>query len=225
MSEVLVRADAVSRVFREGGSRHVAIAPATFTVESDQQIALEGPSGSGKSTLLHLLAGLDRPSSGTLEWPALGARADLKPGPVAMAFQGQSLLPALTVKENVALPLLLLDTHEPSALEAAAEMLELLELTGVADNLPQEISGGQQQRASLARALVGRPRLVLVDEPTGQQDRATAGRVVEIMLARARGCGAAVVVATHDPSVVERLSHRWTLADGRLGGEMVVRLP
>ena len=107
MSDLLVRASGLSRVFGNGHGAVVAIAEATFEVGPGDNIALVGPSGSGKTSLLHLIAGIDQPSAGVIEWPALGGPEDLRPGPVAFAFQGPSLLPPLTVEENVALPLLL----------------------------------------------------------------------------------------------------------------------
>ena len=167
-------------------------------------------------TLLHLLAGLDAPTSGRIEWPALGPPDRLRPGPIGFAFQGPSLLSPLTVLENVALPLLLLDREEREANEASAGLLERLRLTDVADKLPEELSGGQLQRAGLARALVGGPALVLADEPTGQQDRETGRLVVDVLLDEAGRSGAAIVVATHDRTVAERLSKRWELVNGRL---------
>src|SRR5581483_6739888 len=136
----------------------------------------------------------------------------LRPGAVAIAFQGPSLLPPLTVLENVALPLLLAGCPEPQARRAAAAAMERLDMSELAEKLPEELSGGQLQRAGLARALVDDPRLVLADEPTGQQDRASAERVLEVTEAS----GAALVVATHDLLVAERLSERWEMESGRL---------
>src|SRR3989442_9188384 len=159
--EVLVRAESLSRLFGAGLGAVSAVAEATFTIQSADRIALVGPSGSGKSTLLHLLAGLDRQTGGQIEWPALGPPESLRPGPVAMAFQGPSLLPPLTVLENVALPVLLAGGDERDAMGEAADMIERLDLVAVRDKLPEEISGGQSQRAGIARALVGRPKLIL----------------------------------------------------------------
>src|SRR2546427_5272747 len=107
MPETLVRAMSIERAFGVGGAQVKAVTDATFSVAAGDTVALAGPSGSGKSTLLHLIAGLDAPTSGSIEWPALGERRALRPGPVAMAFQGPSLLPPLTVLENVALPVIL----------------------------------------------------------------------------------------------------------------------
>ena len=223
MSETLVRAVSLGRAYRSGAARVMAVNEATFTMNAGDTVALAGPSGSGKSTLLHLIAGLDAPTSGSIEWPALGERRALRPGPVAMAFQGPSLLPPLTVWENVALPVLLAGGDERDAMGQAADMIERLDLVAVRDKLPEEISGGQSQRAGIARALVGRPKLILADEPTGQQDRASGQRLLRAVLSRTEETGAALLVATHDPDIAERLDARWSLADRRLETGVVLR--
>jgi ABC-type lipoprotein export system ATPase subunit len=216
VSGPLVRCEAVSRTYGSGRTATVALREVTCTVEAGAQIALTGPSGSGKTTLLHLLAGLDEPTEGTIAWPALGARGSLRPGPLALVFQGPSLLPPLTVAENVALPLQLLGEPASAALVAARAALDRLDLLELADKLPEEISGGQSQRAAVARAIVGRPRLILADEPTGQLDHASGEAVVTALVEAAADAGAALLVSTHDPAVAERLAGRWELRDGRL---------
>src|SRR5581483_11056887 len=212
----LVRAETVGIAYGSGSARVTAVEEATFEIEPGERVALVGPSGSGKTSLLHLMAGLERPTSGTITWPAIGPIQSLRPGAAAIAFQGPSLLPPLTVLENVALPLLLGGYPEPQARRAAAAAMERLEISELAEKLPEELSGGQLQRAGLARALVDDPRLVLADEPTGQQDRASAERVMEVLLEVTEASGAALVVATHDLLVAERLSERWEMESGRL---------
>jgi predicted ABC-type transport system involved in lysophospholipase L1 biosynthesis ATPase subunit len=221
MPEVLVRGERVARTFDSGRGSITAVSDATFTIEPGETIALVGPSGSGKSTLLHLIAGLDAPTSGEIAWPGIGARDDLRPTSVSVAFQSASLLPPLSVLENVALPLLLAAGSEDDAVRTARGLLTRFELDGLADRLPEELSGGQAQRAGLARALVGRPRLVLTDEPTGQQDRGTGARVIEVLLAAASDVGAALVIATHDLAIADRAPRRWTLTDGVLRTEAI----
>ena len=218
--DVLVRADAIERVHGSGRDAVAALVDASFTISARERIAIVGPSGSGKSTLLHLIAGLDIPTSGSITWPAVGTREQLRPGPVALAFQGPSLLPPLSVVENVALPVLLAGGDEGEAMEIARQMLERFELAEIADKLPEEISGGQSQRAGVARALAGSPRLVLADEPTGQQDRETGMHVLDTLLELISASGAALVVATHDLAVAELLPIRWTVAGGRLATEV-----
>jgi len=223
MDEPLVRGVGVSRTFGSGRASVPALREATFEVHPGDRVAVVGPSGSGKSTLLHVIAALDRPTTGTIEWPALGPAPSLRPGLVSFSFQGPSLIPPLTVLENVALPLLLAGVAEEEALEQATGAVEGLDLVAVAAKLPEELSGGQSQRASVARALVGRPRIVLADEPTGQQDRRSGQRVIDEMLRRAEAVGAALVVATHDRTVAERLPTRWTLEGGVLDTGVVAR--
>ena len=208
----------VGRTYGHGGAATVALAPTDCEIRQGDRIALVGPSGSGKSTLLHLVAGLDTPTHGQVSWPAIGARDDLQPGRVAVVFQGPSLLPALTVLENVALALVLDGTRDAQARAAARDALDRLDLGELADKLPEEISGGQAQRVAAARALAGHPLLILADEPTGQLDRANGAIVIDVLLEAARHSGAALVVATHDPTVADRIPMRWTMQSGELTG-------
>jgi ABC-type lipoprotein export system ATPase subunit len=214
--DVLVRVAGVARTFGKGRAAVVAVHGVSGEIGAGARLALTGPSGSGKSTLLHLLAGLDEPTVGTVTWPALGERHQLRPGPVAMVFQGSSLLPPLDVAENVALPLLLAGGSPAEADAAARRALDRLGLADLAAKLPEELSGGQAQRVAVARALAGRPRLILADEPTGQLDHRTGAVVVDALLETADALGAALVVATHDPRVADHLAARWSMADGRL---------
>jgi putative ABC transport system ATP-binding protein len=213
--DVLVRCENVGRIYCAGRAQVVAVADVNCEVRAGERIAVVGPSGSGKSTLLHLMAGLDEPTAGTVSWPALGARAALRPGPVGIVFQSPSLLPPLDVVENVALPLLLAGVAPGVARAEAEHALEVLDLTALADKLPEEISGGQAQRVAVARALAGRPRLILADEPTGQLDHDSGAVVIDVLLSAAAATGAAVVVTTHDGAIAERLDLRWSMLDGR----------
>jgi ABC-type lipoprotein export system ATPase subunit len=216
VTDVLVRASGLSRQFGNGQGAVVAVAGATFEIRQGDRIALTGPSGSGKTSLLHLIAALDQPSTGVIEWPALGRAGDLRPGPVAVAFQGPSLLPPLTVVENVALPALLAGSAEAAATAAAGVLIDRLGLADVASKLPEQISGGQAQRAGLARALMGEPRLILADEPTGQLDRGSAAELMDVLLQQVTATHAALVVATHDTAVAGRLPLRWSMTDRTL---------
>jgi ABC-type lipoprotein export system ATPase subunit len=212
----LARCVGAGRTYGTGSAATVALQPTDCEVPSDARIALVGPSGSGKSTLLHLLAGLDAPTVGTVDWPAIGRRAQLRPGPIAVVFQGPSLLPPLTVLENVALPGVLAGSSDAEARRQAREALGVLHLDDLVDKLPEELSGGQAQRVAVARAVAGEPRLILADEPTGQLDRATGAGVIDVLLAAADHAEAALLVATHDPTVAERLATRWEAHSGRL---------
>ena len=215
MSPVL-DAQSLYRFFHAGDDETLALRGVSLSVAKQEIVAVTGPSGSGKSTLLHLLGGLDDPSVGTVQWPAIGPRSALRPGPVGMVFQGPSLLPPLTVLENVALPAVLAGTPDREARDEARLALETLGLSELADKLPEEISGGQAQRVAVARALVGEPRLLLADEPTGQLDHASATVLIATLLATAARTGAALVVATHDPAVAGQLHERWEVHSGRL---------
>ncbi|HEY6088506.1 MAG TPA: ABC transporter ATP-binding protein, partial [Gemmatimonadaceae bacterium] len=170
MTGVLAEAVDVKRVFGTNGSKVVAVQSATCRIEAGDRIALVGPSGSGKSTLLHILAGLDQPTSGKVTWPALGKPETLRPSKISFVFQTESLLAPLTVLENIEVPRLLIGASSEEAEEDAEEILYALDLGELADKLPEEISGGQAQRAAVARSLITRPALILADEPTGQLD-------------------------------------------------------
>jgi ABC-type lipoprotein export system ATPase subunit len=222
-SATLVSAFGVGRNYGRGRRSVPALIDASFEIARGDRVAVVGPSGSGKSTLLDVVAGIEPPTSGTIEWPGLGPPNSLRPGPIAVAFQSAGLLPALTVLENVELPGLLMGWDEARAKESAMSACRRFEVDGVSGKLPEEISGGQAQRAGMARAVGAEPTLLLADEPTGQQDRASAGRVVDALLEWAAGAEAAVVVATHDPAIAERFPIRWELLGGRLASGVVAR--
>ncbi len=215
-TEPLVRCRGAARTYGSGPSAAVALQPTDSEIWHGARVALVGESGSGKSTLVHLMAGLDNPTVGEVSWPAIGDRAALRPGPVATVFQGPSLLPPLNVLENVGLPLALGGRPPGEVRERAAAALSRLGLADLGQKLPEEISGGQAQRVAVARAVVGEPRLILADEPTGQLDHQIAAVVVDELLGAADRCGAALVVATHDAEIADRLSEIWRLRNGRL---------
>jgi lipoprotein-releasing system ATP-binding protein len=169
--------------------------------------------------LLHLMAGLDKPTSGVVRWPALGPETELRPDQISMAFQTPSLLSTLTVVENVELSWLLSKRNEAEARPAALRTLDKLELSAIAHKLPAELSGGQMQRVAVARALICEPRLILADEPTGQLDSSNASKLIEVLIELASHAGAALVIATHDPAVAGRMQTRWGIAHGRLDQE------
>jgi putative ABC transport system ATP-binding protein len=216
IGECLVDARGISRTFGTGPGAVVAVHDVTCVIGAGDRIALMGASGSGKTTLLHLLAGLDSPTIGTITWPAIGASADLRPGPVAVVFQAPSLLPALDVGENIALPLLLRGVDAATSKWRAFDALRSLGLETMAKKLPEELSGGQAQRVAVARVLADRPRLILADEPTGQLDHATGLDVISALITAAALTGAALVVNTHDPLVADQLPLRWSMTAGQL---------
>lgn len=215
MSIPVVEAVAVSRHYTQVGLIIEALKAASFRVMPGDRIALVGPSGSGKSTLLYLMADIDSPSGGTLDWPALGNSGTLRPSRIGMVFQTPSLLPMLSVEENVELPMRLDHCPEHARTKALAA-LETVGLATMADKLPDELSGGQAQRVGMARALAHRPALILADEPTGQLDHAAAQMVFDALLHALDGSATALVVATHDPSIAARLDTVWTISHGVL---------
>jgi ABC-type lipoprotein export system ATPase subunit len=178
------------------------------------ELALVGRSGSGKTSLLLVLSGLVAPTGGTVTWPGLSEEPSLRKTEIAMVFQAPSLFPELTALENVCLPLRLRDVPEPEAKEEALAALTCVGAQSTADGLPAELSGGQQQRVAVARALAGKPRLILADEPTGALDRMHARQVLAALRARAAELGACLVVATHDHELAGTLGARAVVEDG-----------
>jgi ABC-type lipoprotein export system ATPase subunit len=212
----LVRCEGAARTYGAGATATVALQATDCAVFAGQRIALVGPSGSGKSTLLHLMAGLDDPTVGVVSWPAIGTRDELRPGRVAVVFQGPSLLPPLTALENVSLPLVIGGMTDAEGREVARSALRTLNLEELADKLPEEISGGQAQRVAVARALAGEPSLILADEPTGQLDQTNGAAVVDVLLAASEHAGSALVISTHDLTVAARLPERWEMHSGEI---------
>lgn len=215
-TEPLIACRDLARTFGHGPQAVVAVHAVALTVPAGTRAALTGPSGSGKTTLLHLLAGLESPTGGTISWPGLGGHPLAEPGRVGMIFQGPSLLPALTVVENVALPLQLAGSATAAANRIAVEALNSLGIAELGASLPEQISGGQAQRVAVARALASRPSLILADEPTGQLDHATGALVLDVLLHACDELGAALIVSTHDPIIAARLPQQWAMIDGTL---------
>jgi len=206
----------VARTFGHGERAVVAVHGSTCEVLPGARTAIVGPSGSGKSTLLHIMSGLESPTSGAVTWPGLATDAERRGRQIGVVFQSPSLVPALTVVENAALPLVLAGVAEGETDERVRHALHLVDVHQLADQLPEELSGGQAQRVAVARVLAQRPDLILADEPTGQLDRASGQHLVDVLLATADEIGAALVVSTHDSEVAERLTLRWTMHEGRL---------
>jgi ABC-type lipoprotein export system ATPase subunit len=216
MDEILVSLTNVSRHYDRGRNETTALTHVSCQIAANDRVAVVGPSGSGKSTLLHLIAGLDKPTEGVISWPALGPVTELRPDQISLVFQTPSLLPTLSVLENVELCWLLSKRNEVGAGSAALRILEKLDLSAMADKLPAELSGGQMQRVAAARALVCQPRLILADEPTGQLDSTTASNLIQVLLDSATNSGAALIVATHDRAVANRMQTQWRMVHGRI---------
>ena len=216
MTDVLALMENASRTYAQGRILVRALESASCEVHPGERIAVVGPSGSGKSTLLHLLGGIDAPTAGSISWPALGSREELRPWNIGYVFQTSSLLPPLSVLENTQLPLLLMGVKQTDAREAAFRTLVDIGLEMIADRLPEELSGGQVQRVAVARALASNPRLILADEPTGQLDHPTARRLFDVLLSTLEERDTALVVATHDSAVAARMTTVWRVHHGKL---------
>ncbi len=222
-TEAMVDVRSVRRTFQRGRTPVPVLKDLTLRMEKGEFLALMGPSGSGKSTLLNLIAGLDRPTGGEVivggsEIHRLSERklAGWRARNIGFVFQFSNLLGALSAERNVAVPLLLTSF---SARERRRRVDIALEIVGLSDrgkHRPRELSGGEQQRVGIARALVNDPMLLVCDEPTGDLDRATSGEILDLLVALNRDHGKTILMVTHDPVAAERASRTLHLEDGRL---------
>jgi len=215
---------ALTKVFAEGRENLQVLKGIDLAVMPSERVAIVGTSGSGKTTLLQLLAGLDSPSSGevVLCGQALVSVSEQQQGELrnrhlGFVYQFHHLLPEFTALENVAMPLLL--RAEVSVQEARGRSRELLEMVGLGERIshkPAELSGGERQRVAIARALVGKPDLVLMDEPTGNLDPHTAGRIHELMESLSQQLTTSFIVVTHDMDFARQMDRALRLEDGYL---------
>lgn len=220
MNAPLIRLKAVSRTYRAGVRAVHALREVSLTVQTGEFVAIVGPSGSGKSTLLGVIAGLDRPDSGEV-WVAntpvhalsQDALARWRRTHVGIVFQFFQLLPTLTALENVMVPLSL--ARHPNAEQRAWALLEAVGVAHRAHHLPAELSGGEQQRVAVARALANEPALLLADEPTGNLDTRTGAQILAL-LARLHAEGRTLVLVTHDPAIAQRADRIVQVHDGRI---------
>ena len=215
----------VERVYPRGASRVVALAGVSLEIRRGEKLAIMGPSGSGKTTLLSILGCLDRPSSGThfFDGESVASLDDdalsrLRNRSVGFVFQAFHLIPQLTVAENVETPLLYAGVPLREWRGRAMEALERVSLAHRADHRPSELSGGEAQRAAIARALVTSPRLLLADEPTGNLDTAT-GDEIAALLDELHAKGATVALVTHNEALGRRAERVLRLRDGRIESE------
>ena len=203
---IAVQATNLTKIFKRGQLSVTALEDVSLTVHAGQFVALMGPSGSGKSTLLHMIAGMDRPTSGTLtvlgEQPArLGERqlARWRNRHLGFVFQSFNLLPVLKAIENVELPLKLTSLNGARRKANATTALNLVGLGDRLDHFPKQLSGGQEQRVAIARAIVTDPDILLADEPTGNLDAASAAEVLKLLQRLNTEFGKTIVMVTHDP--------------------------
>ncbi|WP_371645910.1 ABC transporter ATP-binding protein [Streptomyces sp. NBC_00597] len=218
--------DGLHRSFGSGKRAVHALRGVSFEVERGVLTALKGRSGSGKTTLLNLVGGLDTPSGGTVVLDGTDLAALDEPGLLALrrdrigfVFQSFGLLPVLTAVENVGVPMRMRGIPAKQREERARTLLALVGLAEHAEQRPGELSGGQQQRVAVARALANEPALIIADEPTGQLDSETGHSIMQLLRAVVRSEGVTVLVATHDPALIELADRVVELRDGRIHAE------
>ncbi len=226
VAEPIVRIRELVKEYRRGAEVVRVLEGLSLDIERGDFVALMGPSGSGKSTLLNLIGGLDRPTSGSLEIDGLrvdelgeAALARWRADHVGFVFQMYNLLPVLTAERNVELPLLLRDMSRDERRERVAAALRLVGLSDRAKHRPRELSGGQEQRVGIARAIVTDPTLLLCDEPTGDLDRKSGDDILDLLQALNREYGTTIVMVTHDPHAAERAHRTVHLEKGLLRDE------
>lgn len=223
VAEPILRTEALSKTYRSGSTPLTVFSGISLAIQPGERVALVGASGAGKSTLLHLLGLLDSPSSGQVWYrgePMIGRTADEIAGwrnrHVGFVWQMNTLLPEFTALENVMMPLLIRGTGKQEASERASAQLKTVGLEGRGHHRAGELSGGEQQRVVLARALVGDPALLLADEPTGNLDEQTGLRVIELLERLHQDFSLTSVYVTHNPSFAARASRILELREGVL---------
>ena len=211
MNDPVVALQRISKIYRRGDTEVAVLQDLTFTIPAGTFLAIMGPSGSGKSTLLNLMAGIDRPSSGsvvvagtTLDGLSEGEMARWRTRHIGYVFQSYNLIPVLTAAENVELPLLLTHLSHSERVEHVKTALRLVGLSDRMDHYPRQLSGGQEQRVGVARAIVTDPTMILADEPTGNLDRESAADILALLGRLHRELGKTIVMVTHDPHAAER---------------------
>jgi lipoprotein-releasing system ATP-binding protein len=221
----LIEAHGLSRVLGSNGTATRILEDIDLTVDRGQFVALTGPSGSGKSTLLYLLGVLDRPTTGEVVLDGATTsrldddeRAELRNRKLGFVFQFHFLLPEFTAEENVLIPLLRQGLSESKGRARSREVLKMLGLEDKARRKPSQLSGGEQQRVSIARALGNRPEVLLADEPTGNLDSKNAENVFQIFQ-QLSTTGLTIVMVTHDVGLAQRTGRRVQLKDGRIVGD------
>ena len=223
MSDFVVRLTDLTRSFEQGGVRIDVLRGVNLSVAPGEIVALLGPSGSGKSTLLQAVGLLEGGFGGKIEIAGTDAtslsgdaRTALRRNQIGFVYQFHHLLPDFNAQENVVLPQLIAGTDQAAAAQRASELLGALGLAERLDHRPSQLSGGEQQRVAVARALANKPALVLADEPTGNLDEATADKVLAQFLELVRGQGSATLVATHNERLAARMDRVVRLHDGKL---------
>ena len=213
----------VSRYYQAGERSVHALEDVSLTIARHEFVAVVGPSGCGKSTLMHLVAGLDRPTAGEIVVDGLSLTTaddaqltNFRRRQLGLVFQFFNLLPTMNALENVSLPLLLQGVAPDEATARAGELLQLVGLTNRASHFVHQLSGGEQQRTAIARALVHRPSLLIADEPTGNLDTISTSRVLELLQEIAGEQRTTLILVTHSPEVAAVATRHIELRDGRI---------
>ena len=217
----VIKIENVTRTFKTGKVETQALRGVSLSIESGEFTALVGPSGSGKTTLLQLIGCLDLPTSGQVlingkdvSMLNRNQRADMRRGTIGFIFQFFALIPTLTAYENIEMPLLLNGHNAAERRQRIMQLLESIDLSDRANHRPDQLSGGEQQRVAVARALATKPALILADEPTANLDTPNGAQVMETMLRLNQETGVTFVFATHDPRVIKYARRVITLRDG-----------
>lgn len=225
---MIVKLDNIHKYYRIGNTRLHVLKGVSLEVARGESLAIEGPSGAGKSTLLHLIGGLDKPSEGKvyLEDEDIYSFSDsrisqLRNEKVGFVFQFYYLIPELTILENVALPLLIRGEYRRKALHLAKDVLDFLKLEERVSHYPNQVSGGEQQRAAIARAIITNPMLLLCDEPTGNLDSQMGQEVLKLLQNINEERTATVIIVTHDKDVASWMQRRIYIKDGMFMNENV----
>ena len=222
-AETLVRASNVHKTFRRGSERIEVLQGVNLEIGKGEFLALMGPSGSGKTTLLNLIGGLDTPTEGTIEVGGVdisrmsgAALSRWRSQNIGFVFQLYNLLPVLTAERNVELPLLLTRLSKAQRRKHVEVALKVVGLSDRAKHYPRQLSGGQEQRVGIARAIVTDPTLLLCDEPTGDLDRKAGDEILDLLQALNREHGKTIIMVTHDPHAADRATHVLHLEKGTL---------
>ncbi len=223
MSKQILNLQGIERTFRQGRNKLEVLRGIDLDLKEGEIVALVGPSGAGKSTLLHIAGLLEKPDSGeiSIAGEACGSLGDdsrtrVRRHHLGFVYQYHHLLPEFSALENITIPQIIAGISRKEARQRAAEILEWLGLSERASHRPARLSGGEQQRVAIGRALANAPKLLLADEPTGNLDPHTAAEVFDVLMKLARGAGLSALIATHNPALASRMDRIVTLEDGHL---------
>jgi len=228
--EAVIRVETLEKTYQLGKVLIPALRGVSFAVDKGEFTVVMGPSGSGKTTLLNLIGAIDKPTSGRvfidgrdITTLGEGELTKLRRHKIGFIFQFYNLIPALTAMENIELPMLTAGVPRKEAAKRALYLLETVGLRERAEHLPDELSGGEQQRVTIARALANKPTVILADEPTGDLDTKTGMEVVHVLYDTAKEQNATVIVVTHDPIIAEKADRLIHMRDGQITGEKRVK--